>query len=243
MPGESGRSGPVYNPATGEQTAAVDFASVEEVDRAVAAAKEAFASWRAVSLSRRAELFFRIRQLFDAHREDLARLLTAEHGKVLSDALGEVARGLEVIEFACGIPTLLKGELLRAGVDRASTSTRSASRSASSPGSRPFNFPAMVPMWMWAPAIACGNTFVLKPSEKDPSASILTAELLKEAGLPGRRLQRRPRRQGRGRRACSSTPTSPPSASSARRRSRATSTRPARGTASACRRSAGRRTT
>jgi malonate-semialdehyde dehydrogenase (acetylating)/methylmalonate-semialdehyde dehydrogenase len=181
--GESGRSGPVYNPATGEQAAEVDFASIEEIDRAVASAKEAFASWRAVSLSRRAELFFRIRQLFDAHREDLARLLTAEHGKVLSDAMGEVARGLEVIEYACGIPTLLKGDFS----EQASTgidvySIRQPLGVAA--GITPFNFPAMVPMWMWAPAIACGNTFVLKPSEKDPSASILTAELLKEAGLP-----------------------------------------------------------
>jgi malonate-semialdehyde dehydrogenase (acetylating)/methylmalonate-semialdehyde dehydrogenase len=183
VPGESGRSGPVYNPATGEQTAAVDFASVEEIDRAVAAAKEAFASWRAVSLSRRAELFFRIRQLVHEHREDLARLLTAEHGKVLSDAMGEVARGLEVIEYACGIPTLLKGgfsEQASTGIDVYSIRQPLGVVA----GITPFNFPAMVPMWMWAPAIACGNTFVLKPSEKDPSASILTAELLKEAGLP-----------------------------------------------------------
>src|SRR5581483_3095256 len=108
--GTSGRSGPVWNPATGEQTGSVDFASVEEVDAAVRAAEEAFKSWRSVSLSRRAELFFRIRELVHEHREDIARILTAEHGKVLSDALGEVARGLEVIEYACGIPTLLKGE-------------------------------------------------------------------------------------------------------------------------------------
>ena len=181
--GQSGRSGPVFNPATGRQTAEVDFASIEEIDRAVANAKEAFASWRSVSLAKRAELFFRIRQLFDEHREDLARLLTAEHGKVLSDALGEVARGLEVIEYACGIPTLLKGEFS----EQASTGIDVYSIRQPlgvSAGITPFNFPAMVPMWMWAPAIACGNTFVLKPSEKDPSASVLTAELLKEAGLP-----------------------------------------------------------
>jgi len=181
--GESGRSGPVYNPATGEQTGAVDFASVEEVDRAVQAAKEAFPSWRALSLSRRTELFFRIRQLLDEHREDIAKLLTAEHGKVLSDAKGEVARGLEVVEFCCGIPELLKGEFS----EQASTgvdvySIRQPLGVAA--GITPFNFPAMVPMWMWAPAIACGNTFVLKPSEKDPSASVYTAELLKEAGVP-----------------------------------------------------------
>jgi len=110
VPGTSGRSGPVWNPATGEQTGAVDFATAEEVGAAVATAKEAFASWRSVSLARRAELFFRIREVMNEHREDIARFLTAEHGKVLSDALGEVARGLEVIEYACGIPTLLKGE-------------------------------------------------------------------------------------------------------------------------------------
>jgi malonate-semialdehyde dehydrogenase (acetylating)/methylmalonate-semialdehyde dehydrogenase len=179
----SGRSGPVFNPATGVQTAAVDFASVEEVDRAVAAARAAFPAWRTVSLSRRAELFFRIRELFNAHREDLARLLTAEHGKVLSDALGEVARGLEVIEFACGIPTLVKGsfsEQASTGVDVYSIRQPLGVVA----GITPFNFPAMVPMWMWAPALACGNTFVLKPSEKDPSASVLTAELLREAGVP-----------------------------------------------------------
>jgi len=179
----SGRSGPVFNPATGMQAAAVDFASVEEIDRAVAAAKAAFGSWRTVSLSRRAELLFRIRELFNAHREDLAKLLTAEHGKVLSDAMGEVARGLEVIEFACGIPTLIKGsfsEQASTGVDVYSIRQPLGVVA----GITPFNFPAMVPMWMWAPALACGNTFVLKPSEKDPSASILTAELLKEAGVP-----------------------------------------------------------
>src|SRR5256714_3603390 len=181
--GEPGRSGPVYNPAAGIQTGEVDFASAEEVDRAVQAANEAFASWRAVSLSRKTEIFFRIRALVDAHREDIAKILPAEHGKVLSDALGEVARGLEVIEFCCGIPDLLKGEFS----EQASTgidvySIRQPLGVAA--GITPFNFPAMVPMWMWAPALACGNTFVLKPSEKDPSASIYTAELLKEAGIP-----------------------------------------------------------
>ena len=181
--GTSGRSGPVWNPATGEQRGAVDFATVEEVDAAVRAAKEAFQSWRSVSLARRAELFFRIRELVNEHRAEIARFLTLEHGKVTSDALGEVARGLEVIEFACGLPTLLKGEFS----EQASTgidvySIRQPLGVVA--GITPFNFPAMVPMWMWAPAIACGNTFVLKPSEKDPSASVYTAELLKEAGLP-----------------------------------------------------------
>ena len=183
VPGESGRSGPVYNPATGEQSGTVDFASVEEVGRAVAAAKEAFPAWRATSLSRKSEILFRIRRLVDEHREDIARLLTLEHGKVLSDALGEVARGLEVVEFACGIPHLLKGgfsEQASTGIDVYSIRQPLGVVA----GITPFNFPAMVPMWMWGPALACGNTFVLKPSEKDPSASVFTAELLKEAGVP-----------------------------------------------------------
>jgi malonate-semialdehyde dehydrogenase (acetylating)/methylmalonate-semialdehyde dehydrogenase len=181
--GTSGRSGPVYNPAVGVQSGAVDLASIEEVDAAVRSTKRALPGWRATSLAKRAELFFAIRELFHTHREDLAKLLTAEHGKVLTDAMGEVARGLEVIEFACGIPTLLKGEFSEqasTGVDVYSIRQPVGVVA----GITPFNFPAMVPMWMWAPAIACGNCFVLKPSEKDPSASLLTAELLKEAGLP-----------------------------------------------------------
>ncbi len=183
VPGRSGRAGPVYNPATGGIAAEVDFASVEEVDAAVASARAAFPAWRAMSISRRAELFFRVRALLDAHRDDIARILTREHGKVHSDALGEVARGLEVIEYACGIPTLIKGEFS----EQASTgidvySIRQPLGVVA--GITPFNFPAMVPMWMWGPALACGNTFVLKPSEKDPSASLLVAELLKEAGIP-----------------------------------------------------------
>src|SRR6476469_4032891 len=181
--GESGRSGPVYNPATGRQTGAVDFATAEEVDEAVQAAHAAFPAWRETSLAKRAELFFRIRELLHARREEMAEILTREHGKVLSDALGEVTRGLEVVEHCCGIPTLIKGE----HSEQASTgldvySIRQPLGVVA--GITPFNFPAMVPMWMWAPAIACGNCFVLKPSEKDPSASLLTAELLKEAGLP-----------------------------------------------------------
>jgi len=181
--GTSGRKGPVYNPAAGKQSGEVDFATVEEVDAAVQAAQAAFATWREVSLAKRAEIFFRIRELVHERREEAARILTSEHGKVLSDALGEVTRGLEVIEFCCGIPTLLKSEFS----EQASTgidvySIRQPLGVVA--GITPFNFPAMVPMWMWAPAIACGNTFVLKPSEKDPSASVWTAELLKEAGLP-----------------------------------------------------------
>jgi len=181
--GESGRSGPVYNPALGVQTGEVDFASVEEVGQAVAAAKEAFADWRAVSLSRRQDLLFRVRELVHSQREEIAKILTDEHGKVLSDAVGEVQRGLEVIEHACGIPTLLRGhfsEQASTGIDVYSIRQPLGVVA----GITPFNFPAMVPMWMWAPAIACGNTFVLKPSEKDPSTSLFVAGLLKEAGVP-----------------------------------------------------------
>jgi len=173
----------VFNPSTGRQSGAVDLASVEEIGRAVQVAKQAFVSWRTVSLARRAEMLFRIRELVHQNKEEIAKLLVAEHGKVLSDAMGEVTRGLEVIEFACGIPTLLKGEFSEqasTGVDVYSIRQPVGVVA----GITPFNFPAMVPMWMWAPAIACGNTFVLKPSEKDPSASMFTAELLKEAGVP-----------------------------------------------------------
>jgi malonate-semialdehyde dehydrogenase (acetylating)/methylmalonate-semialdehyde dehydrogenase len=179
----SGRSGVVFDPATGQQQASVDFASVEEVDHAVAVAKAAFPAWRATNLSRRAEVMFHMRELVDANRKEIASLLSKEHGKVLGDALGEVARGLENIEFACGIPNLLKGgysEQASGGVDVYSIRQPLGVVA----GITPFNFPAMVPMWMFANALACGNTFVLKPSEKDPSASMLIAELLKQAGLP-----------------------------------------------------------
>ena len=179
----SGRTGPVFNPATGEQTGQVVLASVDEVDAAVAAAKAAAPMWRATSLSKRAEVLFRLRELVDANRKEIASLLTAEHGKVLSDALGEVARGLENIEFACGIPHLLKGgfsEQAATGVDVYSIRQPLGVVA----GITPFNFPAMVPMWMFANALACGNTFVLKPSEKDPSVSMFLAELMAQAGLP-----------------------------------------------------------
>ena len=181
--GSSGNSAPVYDPATGEQSAAVDLASVDEVDRAIAVAEAAAPEWRATSLSRRAEILFRMRELVDANRKEIAAFLTAEHGKVPSDALGEVARGLENIEFACGIPHLLKGgysEQAASGVDVYSIRQPLGVVA----GITPFNFPAMVPMWMFANALACGNTFVLKPSEKDPSASLFIAELLASAGLP-----------------------------------------------------------
>jgi malonate-semialdehyde dehydrogenase (acetylating)/methylmalonate-semialdehyde dehydrogenase len=183
VPGRSGRRGPVYNPATGRVAREVDFASLEEVDAAVAAATTAFPAWRATSLSKRAEIMFRIRNLVDAHRKELAALLTAEHGKVPSDALGEIARGLENLEFSTGIPTLLKGgysEQVSTGIDIYQIRQPLGVVA----GITPFNFAAMVPMWMFANAIACGNTFVLKPSEKDPSPSLFLAELLKEAGVP-----------------------------------------------------------
>ena len=181
--GASGRAGVVFDPATGVQQASVDFASAAEVDHVVAVAKAAFPAWRATNLSRRAEVMFRMRELVDANRKEIASLLSKEHGKVLGDALGEVARGLENIEFACGIPNLLKGgytEQASGGVDVYSIKQPLGVVA----GITPFNFPAMVPMWMFANALACGNTFVLKPSEKDPSASMFIAELLKQAGLP-----------------------------------------------------------
>ena len=179
----SARTSPVYNPATGEQTGEVGLATVEEVDAAVAVARAAFPEWRATSLSKRAEVMFRLRDLVDANRKEIASRLTAEHGKVLSDALGEVARGLENIEYACGIPQLLKGEYAEqaaSGVDVYSIRQPLGVVA----GITPFNFPAMVPMWMFANALACGNTFVLKPSERDPSVNLFVAELLAQAGLP-----------------------------------------------------------
>jgi malonate-semialdehyde dehydrogenase (acetylating) / methylmalonate-semialdehyde dehydrogenase len=181
--GTSGRRGPVFNPATGGVAREVDFASAEEVDAAVAAARAAFPAWRSTSLSKRTEIMFRIRNLVEAHRKELAAHLTAEHGKVPSDALGEIARGLENLEFATGVPHLLKGgysEQVSGGVDVYQIRQPLGVVA----GITPFNFPAMVPMWMFANAIACGNAFILKPSEKDPSASIYMAELLAEAGVP-----------------------------------------------------------
>ena len=181
--GTSGRRGRVWDPASGAQARWVDLASAEELDTAVAAARAALPAWRSTSLSRRTEILFRIRNLVEQHRRDLAALLTAEHGKVPSDALGEIARGLENLEFACGIGHLLKGgytEQASTGVDV--YQIRQPLGIAA--GITPFNFPAMVPMWMFATAIACGNTFILKPSEKDPSPSLYLAELLREAGVP-----------------------------------------------------------
>ncbi len=181
--GTSGRDGPVYDPATGRLARHVDFASDAEVAAAVAAARSAFPGWRATSLSKRTDVMFRIRNLVEANRKELAAHLTAEHGKVPSDALGEIARGIENLEFACSIPSLLKGgftEQASTGVDVYQIRQPLGVVA----GITPFNFPAMVPMWMFATAIATGNTFILKPSEKDPSAANFLAELLAEAGVP-----------------------------------------------------------
>ena len=183
VPGESGRHGEVFDPATGAQTHVVDFASSEEIDRAVEVARAAARAWAATSLAKRAEVMFRFRQALDARRADVARAITLQHGKVLSDAMGEVARGLENVDFACGIPNLLAGryaESASTGVDVYSIRQPLGVVA----GITPFNFPAMVPLWMCASAIACGNAFVLKPSEKDPLASIVLADLFAEAGLP-----------------------------------------------------------
>ncbi|MFH8405068.1 CoA-acylating methylmalonate-semialdehyde dehydrogenase [Streptomyces sp. NPDC018019] len=181
--GVSGSFGPVYNPATGAQEKQVAFASVDEVDAAVAAAKEAYRTWGTSSLAKRTAVLFAYRELIDAHREELAALITAEHGKVHSDALGEVARGLEIVELACGIPQQLKGELSTQVSTRVDVAAIRQSLGVVA-GITPFNFPAMVPMWMFPLAVACGNTFVLKPSEKVPSAALKLAELAAEAGLP-----------------------------------------------------------
>jgi malonate-semialdehyde dehydrogenase (acetylating)/methylmalonate-semialdehyde dehydrogenase len=183
VPSSSGAYAPVFDPATGQQQAQVGLASVAEVDAAVAAAKDAFASWRSSSLSRRAEVMFRFHELVLQHRDEIANLVSSEHGKVPSDAAGELARGIENIEFACGVPQMLKGsysEQASTGVDVYSIKQPLGVVA----GITPFNFPAMVPMWMFANAIATGNTFVLKPSEKDPSVSLLLADLLRQAGLP-----------------------------------------------------------
>ncbi len=177
------RTGPVFDPASGQIQAEVAFASADVVDEAVAAAKAAFESWKDSALTTRANVMFEFRRLAVEHKEDIGRILTTEHGKTLADALGEVQRGLEVIEFACGIPHLLKGDYSE-NVSRGVDTYMIRQPLGVVAGITPFNFPAMVPMWMYPIAIACGNTFVLKPSEKDPSASIFCAELLAEAGLP-----------------------------------------------------------
>ena len=181
--GTSGRFSPVFNPATGQQTGEVELASVAEVEAAIAKSVTAAREWRHASLSRRAAVLFAFRELLHARTDELSHIVTAEHGKVLSDAAGEIARGLENVEFATGIPQLLKGgfsEQVSTGVDVYSIRQPLGVVA----GITPFNFPVMVPLWMCANAIATGNAFILKPSEKDPSASLFLAQLWKEAGLP-----------------------------------------------------------
>jgi malonate-semialdehyde dehydrogenase (acetylating)/methylmalonate-semialdehyde dehydrogenase len=181
--GSSGRTSPVWNPATGEQQAEVVLAGQEDIDAAVRSASAAFADWSQTSLSARTKILFAFRELVNAHAQQLAEIIADEHGKVISDARGEVQRGLEVVEFACGIPTLLQGgysDQVSTGVDVFSF----REPLGVCVGITPFNFPVMVPMWMFPVAIACGNTFVLKPSERDPGASTLIAELWAQAGLP-----------------------------------------------------------
>ncbi|HEX3637157.1 MAG TPA: CoA-acylating methylmalonate-semialdehyde dehydrogenase [Paraburkholderia sp.] len=179
----SGRVKDVFNPATGQVTGSVALASVEEVDAAVKAAKAAFPAWSETAPIKRARILFKFKELLNRHHDELAMLITREHGKVFTDAQGEVVRGIEVVEFACGIPNLLKTDFtdqIGGGIDN--WNLRQPLGVVA--GITPFNFPVMVPMWMFPVALACGNTFVLKPSERDPSASLRIAELLKEAGLP-----------------------------------------------------------
>jgi len=181
--GKSGRHGDVFNPAAGEVTTHVAFADSSEIDAAVAAAREAFPAWAATPPLSRARVMFKYKELLEQNRDKLARMIGSEHGKVLADATGEVTRGIEVVEFVCGIPQLLKGEFTEnIGANIDSYGVRQALGVCA--GITPFNFPAMVPMWMFPVAIACGNSFVLKPSERDPSPALFLAELLTQAGLP-----------------------------------------------------------
>ena len=181
--GKTDKKGDVFNPATGLKTGEVDFADIATIDEAINSAHNAFPGWRDTSLTKRAQIIFKFRELLNDKKDELAKIITSEHGKVISDALGEVTRGQEVVEFACGIPHLLKGgfsEGVSSGVDVYSIRQPLGVVA----GITPFNFPAMVPMWFFPVAIAAGNTFVLKPSEKDPSAAIWLAKLWKDAGLP-----------------------------------------------------------
>ncbi|WP_161811588.1 CoA-acylating methylmalonate-semialdehyde dehydrogenase [Steroidobacter agaridevorans] len=183
VPGAQTRAGDVFDPSTGEVTARVPFASLDELDACVRTARAAYPSWAATPPLRRARVMFRFRDLLERASDELAEAISREHGKTLSDARGEIVRGMEVVEFACGIPDLLKGEhneSVGTGVD--AFSIRQPLGVVA--GITPFNFPAMVPLWMFPVALACGNTFILKPSERDPSASVLLGRLLHEAGLP-----------------------------------------------------------
>ena len=183
VPSRGTKAHPIYNPATGEQIRQVIMSTPDDVNEAVEVAHKAFADWSATSPLRRARIMFKFKELLERDWDSLARLIVEEHGKVYSDACGELTRGLEVVEFSCGIPHLLKGEFSEQagrGIDIHS----SLQPLGVTVGITPFNFPAMVPMWMFPIALACGNTFILKPAKADPSLSIRLAELLKEAGLP-----------------------------------------------------------
>ena len=181
--GTSDKKGKVFNPATGEQVKEVRLASKSDLDQSVIIAKKAFEEWSLKPPLQRARVIFKFKELIEKNSDELTKLIVEEHGKVYEDAKGSLTRGLEVVEFACGIPHLLKGEFSEnVGTNVDSWSMRQPLGVVA--GITPFNFPAMVPMWMFPIAIACGNTFILKPSEKDPSCSIRLAELLKEAGLP-----------------------------------------------------------
>jgi malonate-semialdehyde dehydrogenase (acetylating)/methylmalonate-semialdehyde dehydrogenase len=181
--GSSKKTSKIFNPATGEQTSEVNLASKADVDLAVQKAKQAFTDWSRKPPAQRAKIIFKFKELIEKNSDELTKLIVSEHGKIYEDAKGSLTRGLEVVEFACGIPHLLKGEFTEnVGTDVDSWSVRQPLGICA--GITPFNFPAMVPMWMFPIAIACGNTFVLKPSEKDPSCSIKLAQLFKKAGLP-----------------------------------------------------------
>ena len=181
--GSSKKTSKVFNPATGEHTSEVNLASKADVDLAVQKAKQAFGDWSRKPPAQRARVIFKYKELIEKNSDEIVKLIVSEHGKVYEDAKGSLTRGLEVVEFACGVPHLLKGEFSEnVGTDVDSWSIRQPLGVCA--GITPFNFPAMVPMWMFPIAIACGNTFVLKPSEKDPSCSIKLAQLFKEAGLP-----------------------------------------------------------
>ena len=183
IPGSSDKKGKVFNPATGEQESEVRLASRSDLDSAVKVAKKAFETWSLKPAIQRARIIFKFKELIEKNSDELTKLIVSEHGKVYEDARGSLTRGLEVVEFACGIPHLLKGEFSEnVGTNVDSWSIRQPLGVVA--GITPFNFPAMVPMWMFPIAIACGNTFILKPSEKDPSCAIRLAELLSEAGLP-----------------------------------------------------------
>ena len=197
--GTSGRAGDVFNPSLGVVAARVALANEAEVDAAVRAARAAFPGWAATPALKRARVLFKFKEIVEQRRGELAALIASEHGKLVSDAAGEVTRGLEVVEFACGAPHLLKGEFadnVGTGVD--SYSLRQPLGVAA--GITPFNFPAMVPLWMFPVALACGNCFILKPSERDPGPGLLLAQWLDGSRAAARRVQRGQRRQGRGRR-------------------------------------------